>query len=195
MKYVGVSPKNRRVVSTCEATVPPSDTPEVFFIQMEHSPGEVNNKTFLNMENKLEQAAVDLWNYTYINGDFVLDCEMTSDWLRRKVLRKAAELQAAPLHVQGHLLDCDEAAVRNLLVKKIEVEQGNVTGFVWRMADNSVATWQTAAEYLAFITAALAAASQRGTAVYLAKWQHEDNLSVANAAQLQAYDINTGWPT
>lgn len=95
----------------------------------------------------------------------------------------------APIAYDGKLIDADPQARENIAGWMGVLNSGASLppGFVWRDAGGTDHPCDAA--WLKGLATALAL---RGTALYTAKWAHEQ--AISSASDLTNYDVTTGWP-
>lgn len=107
----------------------------------------------------------------------------------------------APIQVGDILLDGDATAQNNLQSKLTEMKARLDLGLatpvellVWLDYDNGMHTWDTLAEYYAWLAGYAVLLSTRGTLLYRQSWLHKEAIdALGSLAEVHAYDITEGW--
>lgn len=139
--------------------------------------------------------------YPDLSGDAQQRLE---DGKARLKLAVEQQLQArlqAPIQVGEILLDGDATAQSNLQAKLTEMKARLDLGLatpvemlVWRDYDNTMHTWDTLAEYYAWLAGYAVQLSTRGTLLYRQSWWHKDAIDALGSLEaVQAYDVGQGW--
>lgn len=119
----------------------------------------------------------------------------------KDLLEQFSSKSMAPIAFDNHTLDADQTAQSNLKSKLQELDARIALNspmpanqLFWKLADNSVVTFSTQESYHDWLRGYGIAMSERGTALYMAKWRHQAAIAaLTTVADLQAYDVTIGW--